>query len=98
MFGEFKIVLVLVGRAGNEAEEIGIEKCHCTTIPQKGRCHLAMVTGYTTGLRKHLRAARLPKDAILLFSDQFYSYISCIGQCVYTVKYRRVKSSTLQRT
>lgn len=86
MFGEFRIVLVLVGRAGNEAEEIGIEKCHCTTIPQKGRYHLAMVAGYKTGLRKHLRAARLPKDAILLFSDQFYAYISSVGYCGYTDK------------
>lgn len=49
LFGAFNIVLVLVERAGGEAEETVIEKYHCTAIPQKGRCHLAAVTGSKRG-------------------------------------------------
>lgn len=79
--GNLKFFLCLLRGQGNEAEEIVIEECHCTVIPQKGRCHLATATGYKRGLIKQLRAAWLFKDAILCISDQFYSYISSVGQC-----------------
>jgi len=83
--GNLKLLLCLLRGQGNEAEEIVGEGCQCTVMPQKGRCHLATVTGCKRELIQQRRAAWLLHDALLRISDKFYSCIGSVGQCEYTI-------------
>lgn len=79
LFGEFNIVLVLVERAGGEAEETVIERYHSTAIARKGRCHPAAVTGSKRGFIEQLRAARLSKGALVISSALTLVLLSSAG-------------------